>query len=265
MQTALTIAGSDSSCGAGIQADIKTFHAHGVFGLSAITAVTVQNTQKVYGVQEIMPGIIYDQITCLFDDINIHAVKIGMVSSLSSIDAVSRALKKVNLPPVVLDPVMISTSGYQLMDPDAQRAICKKLFPLAYVVTPNIIEAELLTSSKIKDIDEMKSAAREIASHGAQNVVIKGGHLDECYATDVCYDGNSMKEIKSPRINTRNTHGTGCTFSSAIAANLAKGKNFFQAAKNAKVYITKAIEHSISIGKGFGPTNHFFPGLSDLD
>jgi len=259
MKTALTIAGSDSCGGAGIQADLKTFQAHGVFGMSAITAVTVQNTQKVYAVQEMRPDIVHDQITCLFDDIEIHAVKIGMVSAVALIEAIADALKSVKRPPVVLDPVMISKSGYHLLRQDAQDALVRNLFPLAGVVTPNILEAEALVDQKIRTVDQMKDSARKIVGElGAARVVVKGGHLGEEEATDILYDGSDFRELKSGWVETKNTHGTGCTFSSAIAANMALGRDFFDAVTCAKRYITGAIEHSLNIGKGYGPTHHFF-------
>jgi hydroxymethylpyrimidine/phosphomethylpyrimidine kinase len=258
MRVALTIAGSDSSGGAGIQADLKTFQAHGVFGMSAVTAVTVQNTQKVYDIQEMHPKIVYDQILCLFDDADIHAVKIGMVSSIRLIESIANALKQINPPPIILDPVMISKSGYRLLNADAQVALIKNLFPLAEVVTPNIHEAEALTGMKIGSTDEMHTAAAEILKLGTKKVVVKGGHLGGNTATDILFDGNTTKELNGQRIDTKNTHGTGCTFSSAIAANIALGKDFFAAANNAKTYISGAIKHSLSIGKGCGPTNHFF-------
>lgn len=258
MLVALTIAGSDSSGGAGIQADLKTFQAHGVFGMSAVTAVTVQNTQKVYDIQEILPKIVHDQIICLFDDIEIHAVKIGMVSSIELIQAIAKALKAVKPPAIVLDPVMISKSGYRLLNQDAQDALTQYLFPLAEVVTPNIYEAEALIGKKIAGVDDMKSAAIDILKLGSNKVVVKGGHLEEDRATDILYDGQEFKALESQRVETKNTHGTGCTFSSAIAANIALGKEFFEAVTLAKAYITGAIEHSLSIGKGHGPTHHFY-------
>lgn len=258
MRVALTIAGSDSSGGAGIQADLKTFQAHGVFGMSAVTAVTVQNTQKVYDIQEILPKIVHDQIICLFDDIEIHAVKIGMVSSIELIQAITKALKAVKPPAIVLDPVMISKSGYRLLNQDAQDALTQYLFPLAEVVTPNIYEAEALIGKKIAGVDDMKSAAIDILKLGSNKVVVKGGHLEEDRATDILYDGQEFKALESQRVETKNTHGTGCTFSSAIAANIALGKEFFEAVTLAKAYITGAIEHSLSIGKGHGPTHHFY-------
>jgi hydroxymethylpyrimidine/phosphomethylpyrimidine kinase len=258
MKVALTIAGSDSSGGAGIQADLKTFQAHGVFGMSAVTAVTVQNTRGVYDIQEMAPRIVHDQITCLFDDAKIHAVKIGMVSSIELIQAIAEALKSIKAPSVVLDPVMISKSGYRLLNQDAQDALIQHLFPLSEVVTPNVFEAEALTNGKIETVEMMKNAAKEILKLGAKNVVVKGGHLGEDTATDILYDGKDFRELESRRIKTKNTHGTGCTFSSAVAANLALGKTFFEAVTLAKIYITGAIEHSLSIGQGHGPTHHFF-------
>ena len=258
MKVALTIAGSDSSGGAGIQADLKTFQAHGVFGMSAVTAVTVQNTRKVYDIQEMAPKIVQDQITCLFDDSEIHAVKIGMVSSIELIRAIAKALKAVAPPPVVLDPVMISKSGYRLLNQDAQDALTHYLFPLSEVVTPNIYEAEALIGGTIRSINDMKAAAQKIMQLGADKVVVKGGHLGEGRATDILFDGREFKALDSRRVETKNTHGTGCTFSSAIAANIALGHSFFEAVALAKTYITGAIENSLSIGQGHGPTHHFF-------
>jgi len=258
MRTALTIAGSDSSGGAGIQADLKTFQAHGVFGMTAITAVTVQNTRKVYDIQEIAPAIVKGQILCLFDDIDIHAVKIGMVSDVALIDAIAEALAQVECPPVVLDPVMISKSGYALLKEDAQQALIERLFPLAEVVTPNIFEAERLVGHTIASTAEMQTAAQEILDLGARQVVIKGGHSQDADATDILYDGQTWRELTSPRYATSNTHGTGCTFSSAIAANLALGHSFFDAVALAKTYISGAIRNALDIGRGHGPTHHFF-------
>ena len=257
MKIALTIAGSDSCGGAGIQADLKTFQSLGVFGMSAITAVTVQNTQKVYAVQEMEPNIVQGQILCLFEDTIINAVKIGMVSSIPLIEIIADSLKTVSLPPVVLDPVMISKSGYRLLNQDAQDALVQHLFPIAEVVTPNIYEAEALVGENISNLEEMKSAAKRLLDLGAKKVVVKGGHLGGELSTDILYDGIDYQSLESRRLETKNTHGTGCTFSSAIAANLALGKKFFEAARMAKQYITGAIEHSLPIGKGHGPTHHF--------
>jgi hydroxymethylpyrimidine/phosphomethylpyrimidine kinase len=255
---ALTIAGSDSSGGAGIQADLKTFQALGVFGMSAITAVTVQNTQKVYAVHAIPPDIVYDQVVCLFEDTPIQAVKIGMVASAALIEAVSAALVKVQCPVVVLDPVMTSKSGHDLLDLDGRRALTARLFPMATVVTPNIPETEILIGGAIRDEAQMRTAARKIIELGVPNVVIKGGHLDGAQAVDIVFDGNRFETLTGRRIATRNTHGTGCTFSSAIAAYQARGCGFFEAARRAKQYVTGAIAHGLSIGKGHGPTHHFY-------
>lgn len=259
MKVALSIAGSDSCGGAGIQADLKTFQALGVYGMTAITAVTVQNTQKVYDIQPMEPSIVHDQIACLFADIEIDAVKIGMVDSVPLIEAIAKALGAVDaLPPVVLDPVMISKSGYHLLRPEACQALVQNLFPLARVVTPNLVEAETLIGQPIQNLDEMQAAARQIVALGAANVVIKGGHLEGLPATDVLYDGHRFHPLTAQRIETANTHGTGCTFSAAIAAHLAQGLAFFDAATHAKHYISGAIAHALPIGHGHGPTHHFF-------
>jgi hydroxymethylpyrimidine/phosphomethylpyrimidine kinase len=258
IKCALTIAGSDSSGGAGIQADLKTFHALGVYGLSAITAVTVQNTQKVHAVQPIDPQIVHDQIVRLFEDITIAAVKIGMVPNAEVIDAVARALNSVQCPPVVLDPVMISTSGHDLLKPTARQALVTRLFPLAEVVTPNIPEAEALVGMAITTTAHMERAAERIAQLGAAKVVVKGGHLAGDQAVDVLYDGRTIHHLSAPRRDTANTHGTGCTFSAAIAAFSARGDGFQDAVRKAKRYISGAIAHALDIGKGRGPTHHFY-------
>ncbi len=258
MKTALTIAGSDSSGGAGIQADIKAMQAMGVFAMSAVTAVTVQNTCKVFAIQEMRPEIVRDQILCLFEDIKINAVKIGMVSSTVLIEAVADALSRVRRPPVVLDPVMISKSGYPLLQEDARNRLVKRLLPLADVVTPNLHEAAALTGLAIENTEQMKSCAQKIHAMGPATVIIKGGHLEGDQANDIYYDGSRFQILKAPRFETANTHGTGCTFAAAIAAGLAKGLDVYQACTEAKIYVTGAIEHSLNIGKGHGPTNHFW-------
>jgi hydroxymethylpyrimidine/phosphomethylpyrimidine kinase len=258
IKIALTIAGSDSSGGAGIQADLKTFQALGVYGMSAITAVTVQNTQKVYAIQEIDPQIVHDQIACLFEDSPIDAVKIGMVASAALIRAIARALTTVTRPPIVLDPVMISKSGYALLREEARRALIDELFPLAEVVTPNIHEAQALIGTPISDEVQMCSAAEAICALGARKVVIKGGHLGGERSVDIVFDGQRVYRLDHTRIATPHTHGTGCTFSSAIAAYLAQGRPFIEAVEGAKAYISGAIAHSLAIGKGHGPTHHFF-------
>lgn len=257
MKHVLTIAGSDTCGGAGIQADLKTFSAQGTYGMSVITAVTVQNTQGVFGCQDILPEIIRGQIDAIYADINVSAVKIGMVSQIETIHAIADKLEEHHAANIVVDPVMISKSGFDLMQPDAKDTLIQRLIPLAYVVTPNLPEAEVITGLTIKDLPSMEQAARMIYQMGAKNVLIKGGHLEDD-ATDLLFDGEKITLLHSDRIETKNTHGTGCTLSSAIAANLAKGKSVEEAVRIAKAYITVAIKHSLEIGKGVGPTNHFY-------
>ena len=257
MKNLLTIAGSDTCGGAGIQADLKTFSAHGTYGMSVITAVTAQNTQGVFDVQNISPDIIKKQIDAIFTDIPVAAVKIGMVSKTETINAIADKLEEYKPEKVVVDPVMISKSGFDLLLPEAKEALIKRLIPLAYVVTPNLPEAEVITGMKINDLKTMEEAARKIYEMGAKNVLVKGGHLEDD-ATDILFDGENIIKFKCERIHTKNTHGTGCTLSSAIAANLGKGLDVVTAVDRAKKYITIGIEHSIELGKGVGPTNHFY-------
>lgn len=257
MKNVLTIAGSDTCGGAGIQADLKTFSAHGTYGMSVITAVTVQNTQGVFGCQDITPDIIKGQIDAIYTDIDVSAVKVGMVSKIETIHAIADKLEQYQAKNVVVDPVMISKSGFDLMDPDAKETLIKRLLPLAFVVTPNLPEAEVMTGMQIENLEQMEQAARLIYKMGAKNVLIKGGHLEHD-ATDLLFDGETVITLKSERIPTKNTHGTGCTLSSAIAANLARGKSVEEAVRISKDYITVAIEHALEIGKGVGPTNHFY-------
>lgn len=257
MKTALTIAGSDSSGGAGIQADLKTFSAQGVFGMSVITAVTAQNTQGVLAVQDISAEIIEKQIEAIFDDIVVDALKIGMVSVTETIHTIKRNLASFNYKNIVLDPVMVSKSRYHLLNPEAKTALIEDLLPLAKLVTPNLPEAEVITGKNISTVDEMKAAAKIIYQMGPENVLVKGGHLADD-AVDVFFDGKEFTYFRGKRIATKNTHGTGCTLSAAIAANLAKGMSVIKAVEKAKQYITTAIEHSLDIGKGVGPTHHFY-------
>lgn len=257
MKHALTIAGSDSSGGAGIQADLKTFSAHGVFGMSVITAVTAQNTQGVFDVEDISDSVIEKQIEAIFTDITVDAVKIGMVSEIGTIKTIAKNLKKYNAKNIVVDPVMISKSGYDLLKPEAKEALIENLLPLAEVVTPNIPEAEVITGMKIETLADMEKASRIIYKMGPKKVLVKGGHLTED-AIDVLFDGEKITHYKSQRIDTKNTHGTGCTLSSAITSNIAKGSSVEEAVKNSKEYITTAIKHSLALGKGYGPTNHFY-------
>jgi hydroxymethylpyrimidine/phosphomethylpyrimidine kinase len=257
MKNLLTIAGSDSCGGAGIQADLKAFSAHGVYGMSVITAVTAQNTQGVFAVQDINPEIIEAQIDAIFQDIKVHGVKIGMVSQIATIKAIASKIKQYEPTNVVVDPVMISKSGYDLLQPEAKVTLIEELIPLADLITPNLPEAEAITKMTIETVEEMKIAAEKIHKMGVKNVLIKGGHLPD-RAVDILFDGAEFTFYESKRIDTKNTHGTGCTLSSSIAANLGKGLDIKAALEASKDYITTAIEHSIELGKGVGPTNHFY-------
>ena len=258
MKTSLTIAGSDCSGGAGIQADLKTFSAYGVFGMSVITAITAQNTQGVTAVQNIDADMVSKQIAAIFDDIDVDAVKIGMVSDASIIKMIAEDLKKYQAKNIVLDPVMISKSGFDLLQPEAREALIEHLLPLADIITPNLPEAEVLVGKKLETIKDMEKAALVIHNMGVQNVLIKGGHRSkELSAVDILFDGRKITQFESERIDTKNTHGTGCTLSSAITANLARGLNMIEAVGEAKEYITTAIKFALDIGHGHGPTHHF--------
>lgn len=256
MKHLLTIAGSDSSGGAGIQADLKTFAAHGTFGMSVITAVTAQNTCGVTMVQDITPAMITAQIEAVFDDIRVDAVKIGMVSRPESIKAIAAGLRKYKPGIVVLDPVMISKSGYPLLQPEACATLIQELLPLATLVTPNLPEAEAICGFAIADKAAMQRAAREILKLGAKAVLVKGGHL-EGSADDYLFEGNKELWLPGERIDTKNTHGTGCTLSSSLASNLAKGMSLEEAVCASKAYVTEAISYGLEIGSGCGPTHHF--------
>lgn len=257
MRTALSIAGSDCGGGAGIQADIKTFAAHGVYGMSVIVSVVAENTSRVISVENISPDIVKDQIDAVFEDIEVDAVKIGMLPSSECMRAVAERLREYRPRYTVIDTVMSAKDGHALMKAEALETLKTEIIPLAYVLTPNIPEAEVIAGMEINDFSDTQRAARIIHSLGAENVMIKGGHLSGD-AVDVLYDGSEFYTFACERIDTKNTHGTGCTFSSAIAANLANGMELFEAVSNAKSYITSAIRHSLEIGKGHGPTNHFY-------
>ncbi|MHB8061995.1 MAG: bifunctional hydroxymethylpyrimidine kinase/phosphomethylpyrimidine kinase [Ruminiclostridium sp.] len=257
MKKALTIAGSDCSGGAGIQADLKTFSAHGVYGMSVIVSVVAENTSRVIDIQDISPDIIRKQMEAVFEDIEVDAVKIGMLSKRECMQAVSVKLKQYKPANVVIDPVMLAKGGHALMQEDALSFFISELIPFADMLTPNIPEAEAITGLKIFTTEDMKKAAEIIYSMGAKSVLVKGGHL-EGDAEDILFNGKSFNSYTTKRINTKNTHGTGCTFSSAIAANLALGMDYIAAVRKAKEYVTMAIEHSLDIGKGHGPTNHFY-------
>ena len=263
IKQALTIAGSDSGGGAGIQADLKTFHAHGVYGASVVTAITAQNTVAVTRAFDLPLDLIEAQLDAVFDDLDIAAAKTGMLSSAEIVETVAGALRDRRFEMLVVDPVMISKSGYKLLRDDAIESLKKNLLPLALVVTPNIHEAELLSGVRIDSADKMKLAAGRIRECGPRNVLVKGGHASFDRATDILYDGEQFHEFVSKFIQTKNTHGTGCTYSAAITARLALGEPLFSAIEHAKAYITQAIAHALPIGKGHGPTNHFYFLRSD--
>ncbi|HYW85921.1 MAG TPA: bifunctional hydroxymethylpyrimidine kinase/phosphomethylpyrimidine kinase [Spirochaetia bacterium] len=259
MKKALTIAGSDSGGGAGIQADLKTFAALGVFGTCAITALTAQNTVGVVGVYAIPPDFVALQIDAVVKDIGADAVKIGMLSNSRIIQIVAAKVVEHALQPLVVDPVMVAKSGDALLEPDARDALVSTLLPLAAVVTPNLPEAEVLCGFSISDMEGMRRAAREILARGPRCVVVKGGHLlGTGFSTDLYYDGERFEELSEVRFDTRNTHGTGCTFASAIAARLALGDDMLDAVRAAKRYVSGILAASsgLQIGHGHGPMNH---------
>jgi hydroxymethylpyrimidine/phosphomethylpyrimidine kinase len=257
MKKVLSIAGSDCSGGAGIQADLKTFSAHGVYGMSVIVSVVAENTSHVIDIQDITPDMIEKQIDAVFEDIGVDAVKIGMLSTEPCMEAVSKKLEQYKPNNVVIDPVMYAKNGCPLMDPNSIDTLIKVILPYADLLTPNIPEAEKISNIKINNAEDMKTAAKLIYNMGCKNVLVKGGHAIG-NALDVLYDGKEFHYFETRRINTKNTHGTGCTFSSAIASNLALGMTMPAAVDQAKKYITTAIEHSLNIGKGNGPTHHFY-------
>lgn len=255
----LTIAGSDSGGGAGLQADLKTFAALGVYGTVAVTSVTAQNTQGVFGVHDTPPDLVAQQIDAVIDDIGIDAVKSGMLSKAPIIEAVADRLRYHEIASYVLDPVMISETGHALLQPQAIDALKSQLIPLSFILTPNIAEAEALTNTTIEDEEDMRDAARAIQAMGATNVLVKGGHMKGETATDVLCDADgTFHAFSAPRIDTRNTHGTGCTYASAIAAYLAKGDDVHEAVSRAKDYVTGAIKHGLDLGQGAGPLGHFW-------
>ncbi len=259
MHTALTIAGSDSGGGAGIQADLKTFAAHGVFGTSAITAITAQNTVGVTAVLALPADLVTAQIEAVVTDIGADAVKTGMLANAAIIEAVAAAIESLELPRVVVDPVMIAKSGDRLLEDEAVAALRTELLPRAFVLTPNVPEAEVLAEMIVADLDHARRAARRIREMGPQAVVVKGGHLGGDEAVDVFWDGREMTLFRAPRLAGTSTHGTGCTYASAIAANLAVGVPLRDAVERAKIYLTEAIRRAPAIGRGHGPVNHLWP------
>lgn len=253
----LTIAGSDCSGGAGIQADLKTMTAHKMYGMSVITALTAQNTTGVYGIMDATPQFVQQQLDCIFTDIFPDAIKIGMVSRSDIIEVIAQKLKQYKAKNIVLDPVMVSTSGCKLLSDDAQETLIKTLLPLATVITPNIPEAEVLAQMEIKDEQGMIEAAKKISQSYRGAILVKGGHLVND-AIDLLYQDGEIHWYQSSRIDTTNTHGTGCTLSSAIACNLAQGKSLDESIKNAKDYLTGALAAGLDLGKGSGPLLHTY-------
>jgi hydroxymethylpyrimidine/phosphomethylpyrimidine kinase len=253
----LTIAGSDSGGGAGIQADLKTFGALGVFGMSAITAVTAQNTVAVTRIQEIDPDVVAAQIDAVCEDIGVDAAKTGMLASAAIIEAVAAAARRYRIPNLVIDPVMVSKSGAPLLRKDAIRVLLSALLPLADIVTPNLPEASVMAGIAVTNEEEAREAARRIHALGARHVVVKGGHAESPNVVDLFYDGRDFQELKAERVATTATHGTGCTFAAATAAYLAHGLPPLEAVIRAKDFLTAALKAAPKIGRGTGPIDHF--------
>ena len=254
---ALTVAGSDSSGGAGIQADLKTFTVLGVYGLSVLTSVTAQNTVEVSAIHDLPAQFVGLQFDAVMSDVGCDAAKLGMLSNEKLVEAVAEKIDQYGIEKLVVDPVMSSKGGTALLR-NSTELLKKEILPMALIVTPNIPEAEILSSVSISNISDMKIAAEKIHSLGAKNVLVKGGHLAKNHpAVDIFFDGEGFEELTSERIETKNTHGTGCTFSAAVCAFLAKGMSLSVSLENSKAFVTEAIRNSLEIGKGHGPLNHF--------
>jgi hydroxymethylpyrimidine/phosphomethylpyrimidine kinase len=258
MRTALTIAGSDSGAGAGIQADLKTFAAHGLYGTCAITAVTAQNTCGVSMVEALSADLVTAQIEAVFSDLGAHAAKTGMLATVAIVEAVSATVQALDIPFLVVDPVILASSGERLLDEDGLRALKAELIPLAVVVTPNIPEAETLTGMQVRTVEDQKEAARRIAGLGARSVVVTGGHASSDDITDLLFTGGEFIEFRHRRVPGRHTHGTGCTFSAAIASHLALGVDVRDAVPRAQAFVRDAIARAPALGQGRGPMDHFF-------
>ena len=258
MKTALTIAGSDSGGGAGIQADLKTFAAHGVYGTCAITAVTAQNTLGVEAVENLSLELIVAQVNAVADDIGVDAVKTGMLATPEIVERVATLLPSLPTPHIVVDPVMVAKSGARLLAEEAIDAVRRMLLPHATVVTPNAMEAEVLAKIEIDSLGSAREAAKRIFDLGPGTVVIKGGHIPTPDAVDLVYNGHEYLELRGPRLRSRHTHGTGCTFAAAVAANLALGLPTPDAISGAKHYVAQAIRHGLPLGSGHGPLGHFW-------
>ena len=261
MPRALTIAGSDSGGGAGIQADLKTFAAHDVYGMSAITAVTAQNTLGVVAWVALSADFVTAQIEAVVEDIGVDTVKTGMLANAAIVEAVAAAVKSLDLPQLVVDPVMVAKGGDRLLDGEAVHAMRSELLPQAHVVTPNVPEAEVLAEMEIRTLDDMREAGQRILRLGPRVVLVKGGHLDGPESIDVACTTQGTVQFKGVRIASRHTHGTGCTLASAIAANLARGMADMEAIGAAREYVEGAIRHAPGLGKGHGPLAHFWRGL----
>lgn len=253
---ALTIAGSDSGGGAGIQADLKSFHAFGVFGTSALTAVTVQNTRGVSGVHPIPVEVVRAQIRAVAEDLHPAACKSGMLATAELVRAVAESIREHSLPHYVLDPVMVASSGDRLLDEDAERTVADELVPLAALVTPNLDEAAILVRAPVEDLDGMRRAAAALVEMGARAALLKGGHLRSSELVDVLFDGRDWHEWRRPKLDTRNTHGTGCTLSAAVAAGLAHGRPLTRAVEDALGYVSRGMRAAPGLGGGHGPLNH---------
>lgn len=258
MKNALSIAGVDPSGGAGLIADLKVFIAHDIFAMGVVTSTTAQNTQGLFGMQLIDTAMIEDGINKIFDDIKVDVIKIGVVPSADIIRCVAKTLRNIsNLPPVVLDPVMSCKNGDIWLEEDSQKTLVKELFPIAYVITPNLYEAQQILGKKLTTLDEFKDACERLYKFGAKNVYFKAGNVSG-KSLDILYNGNEFELFECNRIDSNNTHGTGCSLSSAIASNLAKGDDIKTACKKAKDYITGAIKKPALIGKGCNPIDHFY-------
>jgi hydroxymethylpyrimidine/phosphomethylpyrimidine kinase len=258
MQAVLSIAGSDSGGGAGIQADLKTFAALGVYGTTAITAITAQNTVGVTAAVPLEADLVTAQIEAVAGDIEIHATKTGMLGTSAIVEAVAAAIVELDLPNLVVDPVMVAKSGDRLVDDEGIRTMRLELLPRALVVTPNIPEAEVLSGTRITSPERAREAAQRIHAMGPTAVIVKGGHAAGDEIVDLLFDGTGFHEFRIARVITRNTHGTGCTFASAIAAQLALGRSIVEATKEAQTYVAGAVRHGLSIGRGHGPLDHFW-------
>lgn len=254
----LTIAGSDSGGGAGIEADLKTFTALGCYGMAAITSVTAQNTQGVFGVHDVPPAEVARQMDVVLEDIGADAAKTGMLSNAAIVEAVAGSLTRHGVEKLVVDPVMAAKSGDPLLRVDARQALIERLLPLAYIVTPNVPEAEALSGLQIDSEASLAAAAERILAMGPRYVLMKGGHLEGADAVDYLYGDGQMRRYAAARIDTKNTHGTGCTFSAAIAAFLGQGDDAGTAVQRAKEYLTGAIQHALALGSGHGPLNHMW-------